>query len=238
MRHLPLPLAVLASVLCVFTSRPAAAAVSVIAGAPPDRLGGCAIAISSWNAITEAQGGTPQPEYVERLEAIMALSRTQTGEWSKTFTASLHAQIARYDAMSGEAEMKAMQQDMLGCESFFDADTRPADPTFAGPFLAGPGWKITLATPPSYAGYCYLAFASLMNFQAAEGINDPQVIGARNGFNEIIGGMGEGYRKVAIDSANNRDAFYTNTRRASGDTEFLKLLDADVKDCTKWIVER
>ena len=223
---------------CLVFCGPSAAAVSIKDGSPPDRLGGCAIAINRWNATLEAQGGAKQPEYAQRLETIMALSRTQTGEWSKAFTASLHAQIARYDGMTPEAELRAMQKDMFECETFFDADTRPAEPTYAGPFLAGPGWKISLATPPSYAGYCYLAFASLMNFQSAKGISDPQVIGARNGFNEIIGGMGEGYRNVAIESANNRNTFYTNTRNASGDPEFLKILEKDVADCAQWIVQR
>lgn len=240
MRPFPAGLAALALVICAVAAGPAAAAVSVKAGSPPDRLGVCAIALSRWNAITEGQGGKPQPEYVQRLDAIRALShsRPDADAWNMTLTDAMLAKIAVYDAMTPAAELRAMQEDLFNCEAFFDADTRPAEPTYAGPFLAGPGWKITLATPPSYAGYCYLAFASLMNFQSAEGINDPQVIGARNGFNEIIGGMGDGYRNVAIESANNRDTFYTNTRKASGDAEFLRILQDDVKDCAKWIVQR
>ncbi len=240
MRPVPALAAIVALMTCLAVARPTAAAVSVKAEAPPAQLGGCAIALSRWNGLVQARGDKPQVEYLQRLDAIRALSHTRpdADPWNRTLTDAMLARIAVYDAMSGADQVKAIQRDLFGCEGWFNADTRPPDLTYAGPFLAGPGWKITLATPPSYAGYCYLAFASLMNFQAAKGINDPQVMGARNGFNEIIGGMGDGYRNVAVESANSRNTFYTNTRSASGDAEFLRILEGDVKDCAKWIVER
>ncbi len=238
MRPAPVFVFLVGLLISLGASGPALAAVTAKADAPPERLGHCAIALSRWNAITKAQGGTPQPEYVQRLEAIMALSRTQTGAWSKAFTASLHAQIARYDAMNGEAEVAAMQKDLFACETFINADTRPPEPTYAGPFMAGPGYKVTLATPPSSAGYCYLAFDSLISLQAGRGGSNAQVIGARNGFKAITDGMGEGYRKVAVDSFNDRGSFYRTFRGGHSGAQFAALLLADADECARWLVSR
>lgn len=113
---------------CMAISGPAVAAVSVKAEAPPERLGQCAIALNRFKAINKSHGEAVPPEIIERLEAIMAFSKTRTGDWSQTFSAALRAQIAKYDAMSSGDMVEAVSNDVYACEAFLNADTQMNPP--------------------------------------------------------------------------------------------------------------
>lgn len=113
---------------CLTFGGPAAAEVSVKSDAPPDRLGQCAVALNRYKAINKSHGDAVPPEITERLAAIMAFSKTHTGDWSQTFSAALRAQIARYDAMTSGEMVDGVSKDVYACEVFLDADTQMIPP--------------------------------------------------------------------------------------------------------------
>lgn len=248
MRTLTALAATLAAAALLSSGSPANAAISVKPDATPERLGQCAIALNQWKSISEAQGRTPEPAIVQRLETIMASPYGQDKSPDSRVAKAMRAKIVVYDGVEAQGSQKlidTLQADILGCDALFDTDaplawpTEAAEPPPKGPFLVGQHYQVKLDISPSYAGYCFLAYDALRIIGDEAGTSlDQKSLDELAGFKAIIEGNTRLYRQAALSSFENRSSYYQTFRRSHDLAAYMALLRADALDCDKYIVPR
>lgn len=219
----------LAAVLAVAVAGPAHAALAVKPDATPERLGQCAIAMNQWKGMAEAQNKPFDPRIAKRLAIIMAADTAHDKAWDDRMADAMRDQLARFDALTGVPLVDALQVEILSCEAVMDTDQVLFPGARDGPWRIGAGRQVSRATPSSYAGYCYLALKAEMS-------EDQESKEEMAAFALLMNSMGDDYSQSALDSMNNRGAFYLNFKASHTDEAFKALVADDLADCRRFVV--